>query len=168
MSNSVPSWKQAVTNFMALKPYPGMEITKKWLATEFGLKKPITAEDQEKFSIDFMNNMVHFKDEILTQFLVCIASKNNGKYFVISPQDQTEHADYKHVKEIYKSLNNMKKKMRYVDHSKLTDAQRVENANALARTDDLRRAVRTRKKASLPFKGVEEEQKEEVHQSESE
>ena len=150
--DSLPLWKRVALEFVATQPQPGAELTKGYLTEAFGLKTPVTAEDQRVFDLEFMNNMNLLKDYLLKKYKICLEPNHRSVYFVVAPQAQTKHADVKHAKAIHRELRHMMDKQLNVDHSKLTSEQQKENANALARTAHLKVAVRNRNKVQFPKK----------------
>jgi hypothetical protein len=149
-----PLWKQAVENFLALPHAPGAIIKKSWLADEFGLKAPETAQEQKDFEIEFMRSFNQFRDSILKGHNVCLKTLYNGAYEVVAPQAQTEHAEQVHIKAVHRELSLMMNKMRHVDFEALTDEERRRNADALARAAQLKQTVRGRRQITMTAKRI--------------
>lgn len=140
-----PAWKQAMVDFMATQPKPGDLLSVKWLNTAFDLSDPVTAKEQREHQIAWMTQFNPFRDALLEKHKVCLKALYNGSYEVVSPEDQTDHAESFHVKAVHRELNHMIRKMTHVDVSKLTDEQVKKNTDSLARAAMLKSAVRGRR-----------------------
>lgn len=128
-----PLWKQAIENFLKLNLKPGDVISKNWLMTEFGIPKPVTAEDLQAASLEFMKAMNAFRETLLEEHLIDLKSVHGQGYQVVPPHQQTRLALTSRLRNVASELNKMHRSIAFVDLSKLNDAERKENADGLAK-----------------------------------
>lgn len=131
-----PLWKQAVTELLMLKPQSGYLITHKWLDEQFGLEAPngqTTRKATNKYDFDFMSSMGGFRTALLENHSIALRTITGRGYEILPPSEQTKFAMREGARAIAKSFNKMEALTTYVDHEKLTVAERKENTDALAR-----------------------------------
>ena len=149
-----PMWKQAVQNVLSGEHSPGTVLKVDWLREQFGLQKPVTAEQQKQFQLDWMGAFNSFRDTLLREHKICLRTMRNGSYEIVRPGDQTDEAEKTHMKAVHRELRHMIAKMTHVDHAALTETERRHNADSLARAAQLKGIVRGRRQISLPPKRI--------------
>ncbi len=87
-----PGWKNAVNVIPNQKTF-GDILTKDYLITQFQLNKLnglVTEKEVQDFAFDFMEQMGHFKEEMLFQHNMCVFSIGSGQYKILDPAEQTD------------------------------------------------------------------------------
>lgn len=138
-----PEWRYALQVILERGIDYGSIIKKSELIELFGLKQPKTAEEQEKFQLDFMRYFSDFRDELLEEHRLALRTMwGDGSYQVIHPADQTEAAVNEGAKEMRRALRKMTKTLVFVRHEELTAEQQKQNADAQAKAAMLAGMVR--------------------------
>ena len=136
-----PAWKQAADDLMADFSYGDM-VTHEWLELRFGMptladSHRLTAEQFRARQFEWLANVESFKAFLLKEHQVCLQSVRGEGYRWVPPHEQTSVA----VKEfetgarrVFKAAGN---KLRNLRHLELTDGQRRENMDAVAKVSAL-------------------------------
>ena len=140
-----PVWKQALKNYVDSNPQPGSVVTKKWLMDQFRIAEPVTASDLHEANLEFLQNFSRFKDELLQDYLIALRANHDGGYEVVPPNQQTRMAIEVGIKEIRRSYNKMHLTAACVNKDALTEAERTENTDGLAKIAAMRAMVSRRK-----------------------
>lgn len=141
-----PPWKHALRTLLARSLNNGDIITKTELVDLFGLPAPVTAQDQERFSLEFMRQFSDLRDELLEEHRIALRTMHGeSSYEVVPPADQTGLALTEGQKELRRALRKMTRTLAFIRHEELTDEQRKKNADAQAKAAMLAGMVRGQK-----------------------
>lgn len=141
-----PAWKHALRSLLDRGIQNGDIIGKAELVELFGLARPVTAEDQERFQLDFMRQFSELRDELLEEHRIALRTMHGeASYEVVPPADQTALALTEGQKEMRRALRKMTRTLAFVRHEELTDEQRRRNADAQAKAATLAGMMRAQK-----------------------
>lgn len=141
-----PPWKHALQVLIEQGLKNGDVIRKEALVELLGLRAPITAEDQVRFQLDFMQQFTDLREELLEEHRIALRTMyGESSYEVVPPSAQTELAVSDGMKEIRRSIRKTARMLAFVRHEELTDEQRKQNADAQAKTAMLASMVRQTK-----------------------
>jgi hypothetical protein len=136
-----PLWKQAVKDFIDARFSEGDVITKKWLEEHFEMTPAgelTTLEEFERRAFDWLKNTTSFRESLLEEHQIALQTVIGDGYRVVPPHEQTALAREKFEKEARKSYKKAVLTMTNVQVDKLTDQQRKENTDAIAKLSMLR------------------------------
>lgn len=133
-----PEWRQAVADFLAMSPAPGFVLKREWLMHAFDIPEPITAEDQRRAELRFLECWDKFKNSLLEDHMVAFKTVNGVGFEVLAPRDQTRHAIQTRTKNVHRELRHMARQIAFVRLHELSDAERRENADAQVKVANLR------------------------------
>jgi hypothetical protein len=132
-----PAWKQALADVVAAHIQPGQTINKDWLEQAFGIEPAQTVAQHEKNHHQFRHMFWRFRTELLEQHQLMLRPLAGVGYEVIEPQRQTEVAVKDRGREVAWALQKLTNELTHVRHEALTDDQRKQNADALAKVGQL-------------------------------
>lgn len=141
-----PAWKQAVQDFLAEFKY-GDLVPHDWLEAHFGL---LTIEDSERLTaaafkarqFAWLANIEAFKSELLTVHQVCLESVRGEGFRWVPPGEQTGVATRDFERDARKTFRAVGQRLKNVRLSELSDIQRGENMDAIAKVSALRGMTR--------------------------
>jgi hypothetical protein len=138
-----PAWKHALAKLEeGGLPY-GRVITKAELADLFGLAQPVTAADQERFQMEFLQQFTALRAELLEEHRLMLRTMyGEGSYEVVAPADQTDLALSEGLRDLRQAARKMARGLAFIRHEELTDEQRRKNADAQAKAAMLAGMVR--------------------------
>lgn len=138
-----PPWKHALATLVdAGLPY-GRVVTKDELVQLFGLRNPVTAEDQERFQMDFLQQFTELREELLEEHRLRLRTMHGERsYEVVHPNAQTDLAITEGQREMRRAVRRMSRTLAFVRHDELTDDERRKNADAQAKAAMLAGMVR--------------------------
>ena len=140
-----PAWKHALSMLIEGGLHNGRVITKVELVELFGLQKPVTAEQQERFQLEFMQQFADLRDELLEEHRVALRTMfGESSYEVVPPAHQTDLAMHEGMRDLKRSVRKMTRTLAFVRHEELTDEQRKANADAQAKAAMLAGMMRPR------------------------
>lgn len=143
-----PPWKEAVRSFLDQNFPPGEVVPHEWFWTAMGMEKPpddMPLKEGERQKLLFLTQFSPFRLYLLTEHRIDLAAKPGMGYYVVPPGEQTPLAYEEGVAELREALKKMGRRLINVEHAALTDRQRQENAEALAKLsmlDTMRRRAR--------------------------
>ena len=141
-----PIWKQAVQDFHDLGFKPGDTLTREWLMAHFELDEPTTIEEYRRFELRFLSHFEAFRQSLLEDH--CTDLRNiwgTGSYLVTPPAEQTRAAMEDCHSSLSRALHKAGKRVRYINHDALNDAQRSANADAIAKLANLKAQTQPKK-----------------------
>lgn len=141
-----PIWKQAVADFIGEFKY-GDLVPHDWLEAHFGM---LTIEDGERLTANafrarqfaWLANIEAFKHELLTMHQVCLESVRGEGFRWVPPQEQTGMATKEFERDARKTFKSVGQRLKNIRASELTDSQRRENIDAVAKVSMLRGMTR--------------------------
>jgi hypothetical protein len=139
----LPAWRHALRELLAEGLPDGTVVTKERLVELFGLRKPITAHDQERFQLEFMRQFDELRAELLEEYRIALRTMfGESAYQVVPPSDQTELAMSDGMRDLKRSMRKMTRTLAFIRHEELTDEQRRKNADAQAKAAMLAGMIR--------------------------
>lgn len=143
-----PSWKEAHRRLLEDGATYGSIITHQQLAELFGLRQPVTAEEQKRFQMSFTANMVSLRDHLLVHNQMALRTVyGKSCYEVVLPENQTDFAVKEGMGSIRKAMKTMALTLSHTPTHLLTSEQQRRNADALAKTAMLAGMVSSAKRA---------------------
>jgi hypothetical protein len=138
-----PAWKQALRELIDGGLKNGDVVTRERLVELFGLRPPVTAADQERFQLEFMQQFQALRDELLEEHRVALRTMYGERaYEVVPPGQQTDLAMQEGMRDLRRSMRKMSRTLAFVRHEELTDDQRKQNADAQAKAAMLAGMIR--------------------------
>lgn len=138
-----PVWRQAVRDFLAEGFKSGDILSHAWLEQRFGLDpvnddSKLTALAFRERQFRWLSCIEGFKSELLKQHRVCLASVFGQGYRVTPPAEQSELATDAFEGEVTRAYRKAALRLKFIRIEELTNEQRRENADAVARLSMLR------------------------------
>ena len=135
-----PAWRQAVRDFLNDFAY-GDIVTHAWLEERFGMpqlgdRQKLTAADFSRRQFEWLQSIESFKDELLRRHDVCLVSVRGEGYRWVPPSEQSKVAMDAFEKDAKRVFASAATRVRHVRTNELTDDQRRENADAVAKLKD--------------------------------
>lgn len=140
-----PAWRQAVQDFVVDGFKGGDTVDFDWLYQHFHIQRPLPQtplEQAQRAELQFLAAFDAFKECLLTDYQIALASVRGVGYKIVPPREQTEWAEkdgYSEIRKVYRKLGN---RLSNVALDQLTVDERRKNADALARHAMLRAMVR--------------------------
>lgn len=137
-----PRWRQAVQDFLHEFKY-GDLVTHQWLAEHFGMppveaESKLTAFELQKRQFEWLESIESFKAELLRDHQICLQSVRGAGYRWVLPHEQTRLATEALEKEVGRAFRSAGQRLRHVRVSELSDEQRRENIDAVAKLSAMR------------------------------
>lgn len=141
-----PAWKQAVKDFLSAFKY-GDLVPHDWLEDHFGM---LTIEDSERLTANafrarqfaWLANIEAFKHELLTTHQVCLESVRGEGFRWVPPHEQTGMATKEFERDARKTFRAVGLRLKNLRAGELSDSQRRENVDAIAKVSALRGMTR--------------------------
>jgi glucokinase len=132
-----PSWRQAVQDCLREFKYGDM-ISHAWLAEHFGMptmgdEVEMTAQDFRSHQFEWLSNIESFKNELLRDHSVLLQSVRGEGFRWVPPQEQTRIAEDAFQKDANRAFRSAGNKLRNIRVFELSDEQRRENVDAVAK-----------------------------------
>ena len=137
-----PVHKQAVEDFLAQFKY-GDLVGHDWLEARFGMpsmseSKALTVEQFRDRQFEWLANVEAFKAELLRDHQVCLQSVRGRGYRWVPPHEQTGVAMEELGRNVSKVFRSTGQKLRHLRITELTDEQRRDNLDQVAKFSALR------------------------------
>lgn len=137
-----PAWRQAEADLIAQGMTFGSIVTTEWLEAAFGLREARTISEYQKNELVFLRQVTALRESLLETRKMMLVSEPGVGYRVVLPEEQTRMAMHVRTREIKNAMAKLLREVSNVDLSKLSDAQRKDNADALAKLGALRSTMR--------------------------
>lgn len=139
----LPEWRQAVKDFLLSDFKCGDIIPHAWLESHFGMaplddSKPMLPADWNARQFVWMGSMEAFRADLLETHQVFLSNVFGQGYRVVPPREQTSVAQDKFEREAKKSYRSAATILKCVKVSELTEPERKENIDAIAKLAMLR------------------------------
>lgn len=138
-----PSWKQARK---ALKDEgllaAGTVIPKDVLLNMLGINEATTIEQFQRNQFDFLREFDALRTSLLEDECVMLRAIPGIGYEVVPPEAQTGRAVQDRMHKVKKEVRKMCTELKHVQYDRLTDNQRTENANAIAKAGQFASMIR--------------------------
>lgn len=140
-----PAWRQAVQDFLEEFQY-GHLVTHDWLAEHFGITslegQRLTEAQFKRRQFDLLANVEQFKHELLTKHQIYLQPVRGSGYRWATPAEQTALATKEFERDASKAFRTVGQRLRHVRLHELSDEQRRENSDAVAKVSQLRGMAR--------------------------
>lgn len=142
-----PRWRQALREMeVAGLLVFDATVSKRQIADWMGLGVPVTAADQRAFELAWLEQFGQLRAELLESFRLDLVTQHGKSSFRIClPNQQSRLAIAEGEHELKRAVRRMARRVAFVQVEHLTDAERVENANAQARVGALQSIINRRK-----------------------
>lgn len=139
----LPEWRQAVRDFLAAGFKEGDIVSHAWLERHFGMSeldesKPLLPIDWSARQFTWLRNIEAFRAELLENHQVFLSSVYGEGYRLVPPREQTAIAQERFEREAKRSYRKAANTLKHVRVGELTEAERRENLDAIARIAMLR------------------------------
>jgi hypothetical protein len=139
----LPEWRQAVKDFLSAGFREGDLVTHAWLEDHFGMAKliedqPMLPADWGARQFEWLRNIEAFRTELLEEHQIFLSSVFGQGYRLVPPREQTAIAQDKFEREAKRSYRKAATTLKHVQVEKLTEVERRENLDAIARIAMLR------------------------------
>lgn len=139
----LPEWRQAVKDFLAAGFKEGDVVPHRWLEEHFGMAeleedKPLLPADWSARQFEWLRNIEAFRTELLEQHQVFLSSVFAEGYRLVPPREQTAIAQERFERDAKRSYRKAANTLKNVRLSELSEAERKENLDAIARIAMLR------------------------------
>lgn len=139
-----PAWKQAVADLLALGLEDGKIIPDEWFNRAFGIEPANTIAQHERNRMLFNSQAGDLRRSLLENHRIDLRRVDGVGYVVVPAEEQTRLALQDRGREVSAALAALKRQVSFVRVEKLTDAQRKENTDALARIGNLQSLAQRR------------------------
>lgn len=139
----LPEWRQAVRDFLAAGFNEGDVVSHAWLESHFGMEpvdqdKPMLPAEWSARQFAWLRNIEAFRTELLENHQVFLSSVFGEGYRLVPPREQTAIAQEKFERDAKRSYRKAATTLKHVRIGELTEAERKENLDAIARLAMLR------------------------------
>lgn len=148
-----PAWKEAMKLW---RHTWGDMVPHEWFYEAFGLepiRDDMTVKNAEKIKLKFLGQFTPFRQALLEERKMWLDTVPGYGYEVVTPGEQSRRAYETRMRNVAKELRDMARQLQHVNIGLLSDDERRENADLLARHASLIRSVRAR--PALPDLDVE-------------
>jgi hypothetical protein len=137
-----PAWRQAESDLLAQGVTFGSIITTEWLDEAFGIRQAKTIAEHEKNELVFLRQMTALRESLLESRKMMLVSEPGVGYRVALPEEQTKLSMHVRTREIKSAMGKLLREVSNVAQDKLSDDQRKENSDAMAKLGSLRVMLR--------------------------
>jgi hypothetical protein len=139
----LPEWRQAVKDFLAAGFKEGYVVSHAWYESHFGMEpldedKPLLPADWNIRQFTWLQNIESFRTELLEQHQVFLSNVFGQGYRLVPPREQTAIAQEKFERDAKRSYRKAATTLKHIRAAELTEAERKENLDAIARIAMLR------------------------------
>ncbi|MBH2008210.1 MAG: hypothetical protein I8H71_00785 [Xanthomonadaceae bacterium] len=143
-----PIWRQAVQDFLAARFDWGSMVSHEWLERAFAMDPiaddaALTAQQFRDRQFVWLQAIEAFKAELLEDHQILLASVRGEGYRVVPPGEQTSLTTEKFESDAKRVYRKAAVRLKNVQVSELSDSQRRENSDAIARLAMLRGMQKT-------------------------
>ncbi|MFZ3286536.1 MAG: hypothetical protein WA191_06765 [Telluria sp.] len=139
----LPEWRQAVKDFLAAGFKEGDVVPHAWLERHFGMAslnedEPILPADWNSRQFAWLRNIEAFRTELLEHHQIFLSSVIGQGYRLVPPREQSLMAQEKFEREAKRSYRRAANTLKHVRVAELTEGERRENMDAIAKIAMLR------------------------------
>jgi hypothetical protein len=141
----LPAWRNAAALIESGKWTFGDAISRAELIAAMGLTEPfgrLTSEQFNEWRLTLLSNVANLRDYLLSELSMDLATVAGDGFRIVHSHEQTRLAFDDGMREISRGLRKMRKRLHYVDHSRLTAEQSRENTDAITREAAIRSSLR--------------------------
>jgi hypothetical protein len=139
-----PAWKEALKLWNHTW---GDTVPHEWFYEAFGLepiRDDMTVKQAEAIKLKFLGQFTPFRQALLEDRQMWLDSVPGYGYEVVTPGEQSRRAYESRMRNVAKELRDMARQLQHVNIGLLSNDERRENADLLARHAGLIRALRSR------------------------
>lgn len=137
-----PAWRQAEKDLLANGLTYGSLIEHEWLDNAFGIKPAQTVSQYQRNELIRLRQLQDLQASLLENHKMMLAPVRGVGYSVVPPEKQTALSLDRRGKEVRAALAKMARELSHVNSALLTDDQRKENTDAMAKLGQLRTITR--------------------------
>lgn len=143
-----PQWRQAVKEFLDAGFVAGDVIPRAWLEAHFAMPeldedRPLLPAAYNARQFVWLRNLEAFRGELLGRHQIYLSTVIGEGYRIVPPAEQTAAAQDKFEREAKKSYRVAANTLKNIKVSELTDAERRENLDAIAKLSMMRGMQKT-------------------------
>lgn len=138
-----PEWKQALKEFIAAGFAPGETVPHEWFIERFGLAslpEKVTVKEYQDRQFKLLQSMDSLRTALLEQHCIALENVTGVGYRIVPPAEQTGAAMAKLKRDMRLSMRKAANTLQYTKTAALTDEQRRERSDAIAKLQMLRGA----------------------------
>lgn len=140
-----PAWREALKRWPQSGHTWGDTIPHEWFYEAFGLQPVtdmMTVKQAETIRLKFLAQFESFRRALLEEHRMDLVSVRGYGYEIVTPDEASRRAYDEEMHEVRKAMRNLGRRLRFVPLSQMTDEQRRENADLLARAASLSRVLK--------------------------
>ena len=140
-----PAWREALRQWPNSGYTWGDQIPHAWFYEAFNLppiEDGMTVKQAETIRLKFLSQFESFRRALLEECRMDLVSVRGYGYEIVTPAEASRRAFDEEMHEIRKAVRNLARRLCYVPTGQLTDEQRRENADLMARAAGLRRTLK--------------------------
>ena len=140
-----PAWREALRRWPTTGYTWGDTIPHETFYEAFGLEAPrddMTVKQFETIRLKFLGQFEAFRRALLEEHRMDLVSVRGYGYEIVTPAEASRRAYDEEMHEVHKAMRSLRRRLTYVAVGQLTDEQRRENTDLLARGSLLRRMLR--------------------------
>lgn len=147
----MPGWRRALRAFVDLGYKPGDIVPGAWLDRELGLERPTSGSfsDFEKFGLLELRLVSEFRERLLDGYQVALVREGRD-WRVLTASEQLAIAQEEGRRRMRSAARWQANMLLNTDTAQLTDRERAEHAEALAKMARLKAMTKPEKRAALP------------------
>lgn len=111
----------------------GSLIPKDWFMRSFRLPEPQTIQEANDVSMLYARHLGALRTKLLVERKMALRTKDGVGQEVVQPEEQTEWAVQDFVTDVCRLTMRIKDRLQHVNFAALSDEQRRENADAIAK-----------------------------------
>ena len=137
-----PAWREALKRWPSAGFTWGDTVPHEWFYEAFALPVVVdtmTVKQAEVIRLKFLGQFESFRRALLEEHRMDLANVRGYGYEIVTPAEASRRAFDDGIAEIKKTLRTLARRLTFVPLGQLTDEQRRENADLLARSSTLRR-----------------------------
>lgn len=137
-----PAWREALHQWPQSGHSWGDQIPHEWFYTAFGLpvvQDTMTIKQAEAIRLKFLSQFESFRKALLEDHRMDLVSVRGYGYEIVTPAEASRRAYEEEMHEVRKAMRNLARRLRFVPLNQMTDEQRRENADLMARAANLQR-----------------------------
>jgi hypothetical protein len=144
----LPIWKQAVQDFLAAGFADGDVIQREWFEERFDMgtaKGSMKLDAYQARQLVWLENIEALRRQLLQEHRIYLESVYGAGYRIVPPGEQTGATKKRFEREVRKEFRRAALGLKNVRHDQLTDVQRQENLDAIAKLSQIggmRKALR--------------------------
>lgn len=145
----LPAWRNAAAELFSGQYGYGDVISHEALREALRLPEPkgkLTVTEYESWRLALVAQIDALSDWLLEEKNMCLRNIQGQGYQIVEPSEQTEFAVKQGRKRIRAELRKMGRRLSFIDHAALSQDERRQNADALARLSFMDRQFRQAKR----------------------